>query len=117
MEISSMVAGMRQLTDLADRGQAGQLDEHAVVAAFARALVDDPRVALVTFGSGRAISPAVEPQRRLNRRWGAAFAERLWGRAARPIAIGRLLRRRAQRPGATRPRRRLAGGCATGPRR
>jgi AcrR family transcriptional regulator len=88
----------RQLTDLLaelpdDRAAA----ERMVITAFAHALVDDPRVALVTFGAGRAISPAVELQRRANRRWAAGFAEALWtrhgvvaagGGGTRPIAVG-----------------------------
>lgn len=45
---------------------------------FVHALVDDPRVARVTFGIASGISPAVERQRRANRRWAARFLERLW---------------------------------------
>ncbi|MFF0543680.1 TetR/AcrR family transcriptional regulator [Nocardia thailandica] len=52
----------------------------AVIAAFAHALVDDPRVAAVTFGEASGISPRVEAQRRANRRWAAEFLENLWRR-------------------------------------
>nr|WP_280234912.1 TetR/AcrR family transcriptional regulator [Nocardia cyriacigeorgica] len=51
-----------------------------VIAAFAHALVDDPRVAAVTFGEASGISPKVEAQRRANRRWAAQFLESLWRR-------------------------------------
>ena len=51
-----------------------------LVSAFAHGLVDDPRVARVTFGRGSAVSPAVERQRRLNRRWAASFLEQIWRR-------------------------------------
>jgi AcrR family transcriptional regulator len=52
--------------------------ERMLVTGFAHALIDDPRVALVTFGPGRAISPEVERQRRANRRWAAGFLETVW---------------------------------------
>lgn len=52
----------------------------AVIAALAHALVDDPRVAAVTFGEASGISPKVEAQRRANRRWAAQFLESLWRR-------------------------------------
>lgn len=51
-----------------------------LVSAFAHGLVDDPRLARVTFGRGSAVSPAVERQRRLNRRWAAGFIESVWRR-------------------------------------
>ncbi|POM27374.1 putative DNA-binding transcriptional regulator [Actinomadura rubteroloni] len=52
--------------------------ERALIAAFAHALVDDPRRALVTFGQASGVSPAVERLRRANRRWAAEFVERFW---------------------------------------
>jgi AcrR family transcriptional regulator len=51
-----------------------------VLAAFAHTLVDDPRVAMVTFGVAAGISPRVEAQRRENRRWAASFLEGFWRR-------------------------------------
>jgi hypothetical protein len=48
------------------------------LSAFAHTLVDDPRVAMVTFAVAAGISPAVEGQRRENRRWAAAFIEAFW---------------------------------------
>jgi AcrR family transcriptional regulator len=51
-----------------------------IVAAFAHALVDDPRVAKVTFGQAGGISKTVERQRRTNRRWAAGFLEQIWDR-------------------------------------
>jgi AcrR family transcriptional regulator len=51
-----------------------------VLSAFAHTLVDDPRVAMVTFGVAAGISPRVEAQRRENRRWAASFIEAFWRR-------------------------------------
>jgi AcrR family transcriptional regulator len=51
-----------------------------IVAAFAHALLDDPRVAKVTFGQAGGISKTVERQRRTNRRWAAGFLEQIWER-------------------------------------
>jgi AcrR family transcriptional regulator len=57
-------------------------DEESVsrelISAFAHALVDDPRLAKVTFGEAAGISPGVEQQRRINRRWAASFLEEVW---------------------------------------
>lgn len=50
----------------------------AVIGALAHSLVDDPRVAKVTFGEASGISAKVELQRRTNRRWAAQFLENLW---------------------------------------
>jgi AcrR family transcriptional regulator len=77
-------------------GADGEQAERMLVEAFAHALIDDPRRALVTFGGAGAISAAVERQRRRNRRWAAAFVESLWDRHGvaspgpdvRRIAIG-----------------------------
>ncbi|WP_033323887.1 TetR/AcrR family transcriptional regulator [Actinomadura atramentaria] len=55
--------------------------ERTLVAAFAHALVDDPRRALVTFGQASGVSPAVERLRRANRRWAAAFVRDVWRRS------------------------------------
>ena len=52
----------------------------ALIAAFAHALFDDPRVAKVTFGQAGGISKTVERQRRTNRRWAAGFLEQIWDR-------------------------------------
>jgi AcrR family transcriptional regulator len=62
---------------------AGHNEEEAVRAllcAFAHALIDDPRVAAVTFGMAAGISSRVEAQRRENRRWAASFIEKFWRR-------------------------------------
>ncbi|MFI6871444.1 TetR/AcrR family transcriptional regulator [Nocardia sp. NPDC050406] len=50
----------------------------AVVSAFVHAIADDARLAKVTFGEAGGISPAVEKQRRGNRRWAAAFLNTQW---------------------------------------
>jgi len=52
----------------------------ALVAAFAHAVVDDPRIARATFGQAGGISWAVEQKRRANRRWAAGFLESVWAR-------------------------------------
>jgi len=52
----------------------------ALVATFAHALVDDPRIARASFGEGAGISPAVERRRRANRRWAAGFLVDVWER-------------------------------------
>jgi AcrR family transcriptional regulator len=51
-----------------------------LLGAFAHALVDDPRIARTTFGGAAGISPAIERQRRVNRRWSAGFLEEVWAR-------------------------------------
>jgi AcrR family transcriptional regulator len=57
-------------------------DEHLatpiLVATFAHSLVDDSRVAVVTFGEASGVSRAIEVQRRANRRWAAQLVESIW---------------------------------------
>ncbi len=50
----------------------------AAVAAFTTAVVDDPRIAAVTFGQAGGISPTIERQRRANRRQGAGIVMSFW---------------------------------------
>jgi AcrR family transcriptional regulator len=70
-------------SEVTDRLAADPPDlERAIIEAFAHALIDDPRRALVTFGQAGAVTPAVERQRRTNRRWAAEFVESLWSRLA-----------------------------------
>lgn len=52
----------------------------ALIRHFADAFVDDVRVARVTFGEGRAVTPLAEAHRRTNRRWAASFVETVWQR-------------------------------------
>ena len=52
----------------------------SLISAFAHGLVDDPRVAKVTFGIAAGISSTVERQRRTNRRWAAGFLVGIWDR-------------------------------------
>jgi AcrR family transcriptional regulator len=65
-----------------------------LIEAFAHWFADDVRLAKVTFGEGSAITPAVERQRRANRRWAAAFIESIWQRyggdsgRTRGVAVG-----------------------------
>lgn len=84
-----MVAALRNAPD--DEAEASGV----LLGAFAHALVDDPRYARVTFGQAGGISPAVERQRRENRRWAAGFLTSVWqryGAAADPrierVAVG-----------------------------
>ena len=75
-QIEAQVAQvMRESSDVDDDELVRRL-----LSAFAHTLVDDPRVAMVTFGVAAGISPAVEAQRRENRRWAAAFIEAFWRR-------------------------------------
>lgn len=84
------VALLRRLTErimgtMVERFEELPADDEAtatrtLIARFADALVDDPRVAKVTFGEGSAVSPAVERQRRANRRRAAEFIEAIWTR-------------------------------------
>jgi AcrR family transcriptional regulator len=80
---------------MVERLQQAPTDERAatpeLLAAFAHALVDDPRFALATFGAAAGVSPAVERQRRVNRRWAAGFLEELWkyyGAIGPTVAVG-----------------------------
>lgn len=58
--------------------EAEELTVRRVLTAFAHALVDDPRVAVVAFRECTGISARVEARRRENRRWAAAFLEAFW---------------------------------------
>ncbi|MGV9313638.1 TetR/AcrR family transcriptional regulator [Streptomyces sp. NPDC003691] len=80
-------------------GPDGARDERAaarsLIRLFADAFVDDVRVARVTFGEGRAVTPLAEERRRGNRRAAAAFVETAWRRLgvttdprARVVAMG-----------------------------
>lgn len=74
-EISDrMVAAVEDAPDDADEATS------TLLAVFAHALVDDPRVGRATFGESGGVSNAVERQRRANRRWAAAFLEDVWRR-------------------------------------
>ncbi|HYS41691.1 MAG TPA: TetR/AcrR family transcriptional regulator, partial [Pseudonocardiaceae bacterium] len=84
-----MVEALRTLPD--DEPAATEV----LLSSFAHALVDDPRFAKVTFGQAGGISPAVERQRRENRRWAADFLTSVWQRNGAPadpslyrVAIG-----------------------------
>jgi len=91
------VALLRQVSERIEEQVAQAMRESAdadeeetvrrVLAAFAHTLVDDPRVAMVTFGAAAGISPRVEAQRRENRRWAASFIESLWRRNHRSDGI------------------------------
>ncbi|WP_067546989.1 TetR/AcrR family transcriptional regulator [Nocardia crassostreae] len=74
--LEQITAGIQQRVGEA-AVQAAELDwpqrMRAILAAFVHAIADDPRLAKVTFGEAGGISPAVERQRRSNRRWSAAF--------------------------------------------
>lgn len=83
------IALLRQITEQLSERMVGVLAQapddvreasRLLVSAFAHGLVDDPRVARVTFGRGSAVSPDVERQRRANRRWAASFIESIWRR-------------------------------------
>jgi AcrR family transcriptional regulator len=81
------VALLRQVSERIEQQVAQAMRESAdadeeelvrrLLSAFAHTLVDDARVAMVTFGVAAGISPRVEDQRRENRRWAASFIEGL----------------------------------------
>ena len=75
-QIEAQVAQAMRVSSDADEDETVR----RLLSAFAHTLVDDPRVAMVTFGVAAGISPAVEAQRRENRRWAAAFIEAFWRR-------------------------------------
>lgn len=92
-DISDRVFG--ELADVAAEGGTEAELAPRILAAFAHAFVDDVRVAQVTFGSGSAITPEAELQRRANRRTAASFVEGLWAQFGLPagpeddgVAIG-----------------------------
>ncbi|MCM2387262.1 TetR/AcrR family transcriptional regulator [Streptomyces sp. CWNU-1] len=66
--------------DALDDDQDEREAARALVRHFADAFVDDVRVARVTFGEGRAVTPLAEAHRRTNRRWAASFVETVWQR-------------------------------------
>jgi AcrR family transcriptional regulator len=85
----------RMVTALRDAPADEPAATRVLLTTFAHALVDDPRLAKVTFGQAGGISAAVERQRRANRRWAADFMTSVWqryGAAADPrlnrVAIG-----------------------------
>lgn len=69
-----LVEGLRDAP--ADEQQAAR----QLIAGFAHAVVDDPRRAQAAFGEGAGVSPNVDHQRRVNRRWGAEFIQSVWRR-------------------------------------
>lgn len=77
----------RALADAADDEAAGS---RLLLEAFAGTFATDPRCAKVLFGEGSATSPAVERQRRTNRRWAASFLTEVWQRyrPGEPVAAG-----------------------------
>ncbi|MEU5398334.1 TetR/AcrR family transcriptional regulator [Streptomyces sp. NPDC005963] len=86
-----LTTALEALGDNQDEGEAAR----ALIRHFADAFVDDVRVARVTFGEGRAVTPLVEAQRRTNRRWAASFVESAWrrlgivaGPQSRAVAMG-----------------------------
>lgn len=52
---------------------------------FAHAFLDEPSYAIVSFGSGSAITPEADRQRRENRRQAADFIEGLWRQFGDPV--------------------------------
>jgi AcrR family transcriptional regulator len=69
------------MTAVAERAEGNERQAvPRIISAFAHALLDDPRVAKVTFGQAGGISATVERQRRTNRRWAAGFLEQIWDR-------------------------------------
>lgn len=65
-------------------GEPGEATVWRLLTALAHALVDDPRVAVVTFRECTGISPRVEAQRRESREWAAGYLESFWRSKAEP---------------------------------
>ncbi|GAA2245156.1 hypothetical protein GCM10010232_35230 [Streptomyces amakusaensis] len=82
--LTSALDELDQLDERGDRDESGAA--RALIRHFADAFVDDVRVARVTFGEGRAVTPLAEAHRRTNRRWAASFVETVWQRLG--IATG-----------------------------
>ncbi|WP_394939312.1 TetR/AcrR family transcriptional regulator [Psychromicrobium sp. YIM B11713] len=61
--------------------------ETLLLKALASAFGDDQRYGLVLFGRGSATTPAVERERRINRRWAASFLTEIWSRLLPGVAI------------------------------
>lgn len=94
--IVAVVTGrLTSALDGLDEGRDEGAAARALIRHFADAFVEDVRVARVTFGEGRAVTPLAEAHRRTNRRWAAAFVETAWQRLgvaagphARAVAMG-----------------------------
>ncbi|MDV5143383.1 TetR/AcrR family transcriptional regulator [Streptomyces sp. SBC-4] len=89
--LTEALDSLDSLDDNQDEGDAAL----ALIRHFADAFVEDVRVARVTFGEGRAVTPLAEVHRRTNRRWAASFVETVWQRLgvstgphARVVAMG-----------------------------
>lgn len=89
LERTSQEISERVVTALDEAPGDERAAARVLLSAFAHALVDDPRIARTTFGGAAGISPAVERQRRANRRWSAGFLEDVWARygAATPKTV------------------------------
>lgn len=102
--MATMVDALGELAEderaVADEDGAEEAGMRSLIGAFAHALIDDPRIAKVTFGGASAISAAVERQRRVNRRQAASFLESVWRHYGDPTG---------QRRGAVDPHRMAIG--------
>ncbi|MEU0692053.1 TetR/AcrR family transcriptional regulator [Streptomyces uncialis] len=93
--VADVTGRLTSALDALDGGQDESEAARALIRHFADAFVDDVRVARVTFGEGRAVTPSAEAHRRANRRWAASFVETAWQRLgvaagphARAVAMG-----------------------------
>ncbi|MFW0790406.1 TetR/AcrR family transcriptional regulator [Gordonia sp. CPCC 205333] len=70
---------VRAVTETLGRLSADETDgTREVIATLVAALLDDPRVAIVTFGQAAGISPTIDRQRRANRRESAQLVQSVW---------------------------------------
>lgn len=69
---TAMVEALRNAPEEEDRAM------EQLVSTFVHAFLDDPRIAKASFGEAAGLSPAVERERRSNRRWAAAYIESVW---------------------------------------
>lgn len=78
--VAEVTGRLTSALDALDDGQGASESAQALIRHFADAFVEDVRVARVTFGEGRAVTPLAEVHRRTNRRWAASFVETVWQR-------------------------------------
>lgn len=93
--VADVTGRLAEALDSTDVDQGESEAARALIRHFADAFVDDVRVARVTFGEGRAVTPSAEAHRRANRRWAASFVEMVWqrlgvaqGPGVRVVAMG-----------------------------
>ncbi|QDY80978.1 TetR/AcrR family transcriptional regulator [Streptomyces qinzhouensis] len=78
--VADVMGRLASALDSFDEDRDERESARSLIRLFADAFVDDVRVARVTFGEGRAVTPRAEAHRRSNRRMAASFVEEAWRR-------------------------------------